>query len=244
MSSPYPIIGVNTNLEPEEAGGDLTRIKPAYWESVVQAGGLPVMMPQLDDPKMIDAFLDRVDGFVMIGGDDLSAAKMGSPGPPTTVTLHPRRERTDFLLLERLLERGIPTLAICLACQQLNVIYGGTLYRDLPFDGPPVLLRHFSKLGGPTPTHAIAIAPGSALHGVLGDAEATVNSFHHQAVREPGRGLARTAWAPDGVTEALEVEALPFFLGVQWHPERMMPTDAGARKLFAALIRHALKSGS
>lgn len=242
MTSSYPIIGINTNLEPEEDGGDLTRIKPAYWESVIHEGGLPVLMPQLDDPRLIDAFLDRVDGFMMIGGDDLSPTKMGSPGPPTTVTLHPRRERTDFLLLERLLERAVPTLAICLACQQLNVIYGGSLYRDLPCDGPPVLLRHFSKLGGPTPTHPIAIAPGSALHGVLGVDEATVNSYHHQAVRDVGSGLARTAWAPDGITEAIEVESLPFFVGVQWHPERMMPNDSGARKLFAALVRHALKS--
>lgn len=242
MTSPYPMIGINTNLEPEEDGGDLTRIKPAYWEAVVHEGGLPLMMPQLDDPRMIDAFLDRVDGFVLIGGDDLSAQKMGSPGPATSVALHPRRERTDFLLLQRLLERAIPTLAICLACQQLNVIHGGTLYRDLPFDGPPVLLRHFSKVG-PTPTHAITIEPGSALHRVLGATEATVNSFHHQSVRELGRGLARTAWSADGLTEAIEVEALPFFVGVQWHPERMMPGDAGARKLFAALMEHALKSG-
>lgn len=241
MSKPYPIIGINTNFEPEEGGGDLTRIKPAYWESIVAAGALPVLMPQLEDPRMIDAFIDRVDAFLMIGGDDISAARLGSPGPPPTVTLTPRRERSDFMLLERLLERGTPTLAICLACQQLNVIFGGTLYRDLPTDGPAVLLRHFSK-AGPNPRHNVAVVPGSALHRALDASdEIEVNSFHHQAVREVGRGLARTAWAPDGVTEAVEVEALPFFVGVQWHPERMMPREESARKLFAALVAHAVK---
>lgn len=241
MTSHFPIIGINTNFEPEESGGELTRIKPSYWESIVAVGALPVLMPQLEDRKMIDAFIERVDGFLMIGGDDITAGRLGSAGPPTTVTLTPRREHSDFLLLERLLERGTPTLAICLACQQLNVIFGGTLYRDLPTDGPAVLLRHFTKAGR-APRHDIAIASGSALHRALGAAEETqVNSFHHQAVRELGRGLARTAWAPDGITEAIEVEALPFFVGVQWHPERMMPREESARKLFAALVAHAVK---
>lgn len=240
MTNPYPIIGINTNFEPEESGADLTRIKPAYWQAIVDAGGLPVLMPQLDDARMIDTFLSRVDGFLMIGGDDLSDAKMGSPGPPTTITLHPRREKTDFMLLERLLERAVPTLAICLACQELNMIHGGTLYRDLPFDGPPVLLRHFNKGGGPAPTHAIEIASGSALHRTLGAGEAVVNSSHHQAIRDVGRGLTKTAWSPDGLTEAIEVDALPFFIGVQWHPETM-PQDAAARKLFAGLLKSVIK---
>jgi putative glutamine amidotransferase len=241
MTSPFPIIGINTNYEPEPGGGEMTRIKPAYWQTVVDAGGLPVLMPQLDDQAMIDAFLDRVDGFVMIGGDDLSDRVLGSPGPPTAIPLTPLREKSDFTLLDRLLERRIPTLAICLACQQLNVLHGGTLYRDLPWDGPAVLMRHYSRLGGPGPNHALEIEPGSALNQALGATEAEVNSFHHQAIREVGGGLVRTAWAPDGITEAIEVEGQPFFLGVQWHPERMRQAES-TRKLFAALLHHAVKS--
>lgn len=242
MATTYPTIGINTNFEPEEGGGDLTRIKPAYWQAIAEAGGLPLLMPQLDEARMIDAFIDRVDGFLMIGGDDISDERMGSAGPPTAVTLHPQREKTDFLLLERLLERRVPTLAICLGCQQLNVLRGGTLYRDLPTDGPPVLLRHFSRMGGPGPRHGIEIAPGSTLARVLKTGEATVNSYHHQAIRELGRGLTRTAWAPDGITEAVEAEEQPFFVGVQWHPERMRREET-ARKLFAALLHYAVKSG-
>lgn len=240
MTEHRPIIGINTALEPDCEGG-MTSIRPAYWEAIAQAGGIPLLMPQLEEPALIKAFLDQVDGFLMIGGDDLSSHKIGALALPTAVVLDPRRERSDFLLLEQLLERRIPTLSICLACQELNALFGGTLYQDLPFDGPPVLIRHYNKGGGPSLTHSVAVAEESLLGSIWGGAsEVTVNSSHHQAVREVGAGLRRAAWAPDGITEAIEVVDHPFFIGVQWHPERMAG-DSFQRKLFAALVRKILK---
>jgi len=234
-----PLIGLNTSLEPD-AEGWLTGLRPAYWEAVVQAGGVPVLMPQLGDPALIEAFLERVDGFMMIGGDDLSPERLGTLPLPTTVAVDPRRERSDFLLLERLLARKIPTLSICLACQEINVIHGGTLYQDLPFDGPPVLIRHYSRSGGVTPTHPVSVGEDSSLSAIWeGTADVTVNSSHHQAIHGLGAGLRRVAWAPDNLTEGVEVEGQPFFLGVQWHPERM-PDDPLQRKLFAALVHKAI----
>jgi putative glutamine amidotransferase len=246
MSQKLPIIGINTSLEPDDAGG-LTGIRPVYWEAVVQAGGMPVLMPQLQDPAMIEAFVDRVDAFLMVGGDDLTPPPQEGPAPATVIPVDPRRQRSDFMLLERLLARRVPTLAICLAFQELNVLHGGSLYQDLPFDGPPVLIRHYAKARGVKVTHTVTVAGESGLCRLWeGAGEALVNSCHHQAVRRLGSGLRRAAWAPDGITEAVEVEGQPFFLGVQWHPERMlgperMMGDERQRKLFGALLQCALK---
>lgn len=227
-------------LEPDPDGG-FTAIRPAYWEAIVQAGGVPVLLPQVEDPALIDAFLERVDGFLMIGGDDLSPRRTGTPANPTSIIIDPRRERTDFVLLERLLARRMPTLAICLAFQELNVLHGGSLYQDLLFDGPPGVLRHYAK-GGAKAEHGLKLEKSSLLSDLWdGAEEATVNSSHHQAIRQLGGGLRALGWSPDGLIEAISVENPTFFLGVQWHPERMASGDARQRKLFAALVQEAVK---
>lgn len=235
-----PLIGLNLMLEPDDSGG-MSCLRPSYWESVAAAGGVPVLVPPLADPIALEAALAPLAGFVMIGGDDLPGERFGQPTLPTAVTLDPRRDAADALLLERLQARRLPLLAICLACQQLNVARGGTLYQDLPFDGPPgSAVRHLTRTGGRAPCHPLRLAPGSLLARLWdGAAEATVNSVHHQGIRALGRGLRPAAWAPDSLVEAFEAEDQPFCLGVQWHPERM-PDDPRQRKLFEALVMHAL----
>ncbi len=209
----------------------------------MRAGGLPILMPQLTEPAHLDAFLDRCDAFMMIGGDDIRAELFGERTLATVNPMEKIREQSDFALLEKLLTRRLPTLAICLACQELNVHRGGTLYQDLPYDGPQGEVRHATKandLGHLR--HTIRIRSDSRLARLWdGASEVVVNSYHHQAIRDLGRGMEAIAWAPDGVIEAVDLPGHPFFLAVQWHPERM-PEDLRQRKLFEELVKNGVNS--
>ena len=240
MTPHPPRIGITTQLE--ITGTRLmTGLRPPAWQAIVGAGGLPMLMPQLQEAALIDAFLDQVDGFLMVGGDDLPESRVGKPLPTVCTPIHPLRDRTDFLLLERLLARRIPTLALCLGMQELNVIHGGTLYLDLPADGPEGLIPHFRPEGDRLVSHPIVLEPESLPGRIWAEgAPETVNSCHHQAVRDLGQGLRRSAWAPDGLTEAIEVTGQPFFLGEQWHPEYLQ-NQPEHQKLFAALVSQAVQ---
>lgn len=237
--NPMPLIGINCDFFADRTTG-VAGVRPPYVEAVEAAGGAPVLLPMPGAPEVVETLLERLDGFVMIGGDDLSEQRLGVPTPATVVPIDPRRDRADFLLLEKLLEGRKPTLAICLACQQLNVLHGGTLYQDLASDGPPELIRHYRKIGTGLVDHPIRVESDSRLAGLWdGAREATVNSSHHQAIRDIGQGLRAAAWAPDGIVEAVVVENHPFFMGVQWHPEHMSD-DPRQRKLFEALVASAV----
>lgn len=241
MAARRPRIGLNTTFE-RGAEGERTAVRPGYWRAVEQAGGLPVLLPQLRDPETLREALAMLDGFVLIGGYDIRAERWGACSRPEVVPMEPEREATDFALLDLLIESRKPTLAICLGCQELNVARGGTLYQHLPADAPASTVNHNIKTGA-APAHAVDVAPGSLLAGALGSGgRVEVNSRHHQGIATPGRGLTVTARAEDGLPEAVELEGHPFLLGVQWHPEDMAG-DPRQENLFKSLVAASRKSG-
>lgn len=228
-----PIIGLNLD-DFADAGGAITGLRPNYIRAIERAGAIPLLLPHIEDPAALRDAIARVDGFLLTGGDDVSPERSGCGPVPTVVTMAPERERSDFALIDALLDSRKPTLCVCLGFQELNIRFGGTLYQDLAFDAPPSAVRHYAKLADP-PTHAVEVDPGSALAAALGaSGRVTVNSKHHQGVNKLGAGLKISARAPDGLVEGLEVEGLPFFVAVQWHPEAMPDSPEQAR-LFAAL---------
>jgi putative glutamine amidotransferase len=234
-----PRIGLNTTFE-RDAEGERTILKPKYWRAVERAGGLPILFPQLADPLALREALELLDGFVMIGGYDLKGDRWGARTPAAVTPIEPERETTDFALLDLLVETRKPTLAICLGCQELNVARGGTLYLDLPTDGPPQSLAHDGKRG--PATHPVQVEPGSLLARALGAAgRIEVNTRHHQGIARVGQAVRVTARADDGLAEGIELEDHPFCLGVQWHPEEI--DDDRQRGLFAALIEAARRTG-
>ena len=239
-----PVIGVGTTFEMDSEGG-ISAAKPRYWQAIVEAGGLPFLLPQLEGSEIIEGALRHVDGFLMIGGYDVRGEAFGQRSLSTVVRIEESRERTDFALLRALIESRKPTLALCLGFQELNVVQGGTLYQDILFDGPETSVPHYAQ-GGVIPKHAVEVTPNSRLARILGrDGRIDVNSTHHQAVAEVGAGLQVSARSEDGIVEAIEMPEHPFMIGVQWHPE-LMSDSREQQRLFAALVdeakRHAAEA--
>jgi putative glutamine amidotransferase len=214
-----PFIGINTDFIP--AGKTTTaqaRVAAGYFDAVVTAGGLPVLMPPLGKEPELDALLDRLDGVVLTGGLDLDPRRAGQPTHPAVMPMSARREESDRVLVRRILDRKVPVLGVGVGMQQLNVALGGSLFLHLPEEQPKAL-PHFDPSGGPH-RHIINLEPNTRLDEVYGGGELRVNSAHHQAVKTLGKGLRVCATSPDTVIEAVESTDPDWFcVGVQWHPE-------------------------
>jgi putative glutamine amidotransferase len=217
--STRPIIGINADFI---TAGKKTkahaRLNAGYFDSIVTAGGLPVVVPPLGKEREINAILDRVDGVVLSGGLDLDPRRQQLPMHASVQPMAERREENDRTLVRLVLERQLPVLAIGVGMQQLNVACGGSLYLHLPEDLPRSM-PHKDPFGE-THRHAVLLEHNSRLEEIYGGGEILVNSEHHQAVRQVGEKLRVGAKAPDGVIEAIESEDPNWFcIGIQWHPE-------------------------
>ncbi|HXF83071.1 MAG TPA: gamma-glutamyl-gamma-aminobutyrate hydrolase family protein, partial [bacterium] len=153
------------------------------------------------------------------------------------------RDAAELTLVKAALGRDLPVLGICRGVQVLNVASGGTLHQDLALAGLDRAAHEQQKAGrGPTDVaHPVMIADASRLARILGARRVVVNSFHHQAIKQPAPGFVVTARAPDGVVEGLEHPDRAFVVGVQWHPERMVAAHPAQRRLFAALVEAAAR---
>jgi putative glutamine amidotransferase len=201
-----------------------------YSDAVAKAGGLPVLLTHNADPREL---VRRLDALIIAGGNDVDPRLYGEvPGPEST-RLDPQRDRFELALVEAALEAQLPTLGICRGAQLINVAAGGTLIGDLP----PGEGEAHGVLDYPLGmrVHTVTFEPGTLAHGIYGD-EAFVNSFHHQAVRDLGRDVRASGFAPDGIVEAIEIDGHPV-LGLQWHPEFLDDPGPVFEWLFGAARR-------
>ncbi|WP_226531337.1 gamma-glutamyl-gamma-aminobutyrate hydrolase family protein [Microbacterium paraoxydans] len=183
-----------------------------YATSVLRAGGLPMHLPMDAAP---DDLVARVDGIVIVGGDDVDPRRYGQAPGPFTLAIDPGRDEFEFGVVEAAIEHGVPVLGVCRGAQLINVVRGGTLRQHLAHgEGESHGSYAYPRAHR---VHDVSTAPGSLMRELYGDTT-LVNSFHHQAVETPGRGVVVTGIAPDGVVEAIEVSGHPA-VGVQWHPE-------------------------
>ncbi len=217
----------------------------AYLSAVMAAGGAPVLVPLgLDEPRLFRA-LDRADGLLLAGGEDIAPALFGEEPHPNLGTVDADRDAAEMALARRALDMGAPLLAICRGIQVLNVAAGGTLYQDIPSQVPGALKHNcfYPEYPRDHIAHTVAIAPDSRLAAVVGQAAGSlaavpVNSLHHQSVKALGAGLRVVAQAPDGVVEAVEGTG-GWVLGVQWHPEELAASRADMGALFRAFVEAA-----
>jgi putative glutamine amidotransferase len=224
-----PLIGITSVYKVDEKDKmAYTLVNFAYVQAVAEAGGVPVVLPTIDDDRILRRYLQSLDGLILVGGGDVPPSAYGQQPHETVKPLPPQRYDFERKLITLWLASGKPILGICLGMQFTNVVAGGTLIQDIPSQiGTDVDHRAY---------HTVKIEPNSLLAKILGAEQARVFSSHHQAVGDLGMGLIVAARSEDGIVEALERVDGGFGLFVQWHPE--LTNDIKHRDaIFGALVR-------
>jgi putative glutamine amidotransferase len=241
-SAHRPRIGIPYRTQKEEVAKDRSRYD-LYVEAVRRANGEPVEISLNLLTSELKGIARSIDAFVLPGSPaDVNPALFSAARHPHCADADPARERTDFTLLEEAFGDQKPVLAICYGIQSLNVFLGGTLVQDIPSELHTSVQHNWvgRQQGAPEPFHSAQIDAGSRLSRLAGASDVRVNSSHHQAILEPGSNLRVAARATDGVIEAVEWTGdANWIVGVQWHPERMTPSDRLAQALFSDLVTAA-----
>ncbi len=238
MSSPLIGITVHPKTAPDRA--ELDELLEAIAQSVERAGGLPILIPLGLSEATLRGLYAQLGGLLLSGGGDIDPARYGADWHETIGGVNAERDRAEFVLARWATadDQVKPLFGICRGAQVLNVALGGTLYRDI--GEYPNAIRHTyptAEYAAQCP-HEIKVEEESALARIVGQPVISVNSLHHQAVKDVAPGLAVSARAPDGLVEAVELPHHPFVLAVQWHPE-CLPGWPEHRGLFEAFVAAA-----
>jgi len=235
-----PTIGLDCSLQVRTAAKrQRLEVYRDYTDAVERAGGVPVLLPVVEDPALVDSQLDLIDGLILVGGRDLTPKIYGARRHSKTQTMHPSRQLYDIELARAAIRRNLPVLGICGGLQLVNVVCGGDLIQHLP-DAVGDRVPHRGKAG--FVIHDIAIVPGTRLARIVGAERLEANSGHHQAAGRIGGGLRVSARSADDVVEALEAKGDTFCVCVQWHPEQLARRSAEHFALFRALVEAAGKT--
>jgi putative glutamine amidotransferase len=229
-------VGVS-GIRRQWAGAERQGVNSAYVQSLVAAGAVPLILPPAIGAAQAMGAIEGLDALVLSGGEDVDPAWYGAPASPDLGEVDRERDLFELALFAAARQRGLPILGICRGIQLVNVALGGTLWQHLPGERPSPV-EHDRRDARSTRTHAISLEPGSRAATVLGRTAMSVNSFHHQGIRELAPPLRATGWAEDGLVETVEGAAgTPWLLAVQWHPEEMhADAQAPERELFRALV--------
>ena len=241
-----PIIGITCNYDHRGTIGTVTNSGPDdqdwsfvavdYVRAVETAGGIPVTIPQFDDPAKALGVLERLDGLLISGGNDVAPEFYGEAIRDCSGLFFPMRDVLEIGLVKEAVKLKKPLLGICRGLQILNTAFGGTIYQDLRENGdygPHMVIAMPKHL----PSHSITLAEGSQIRAIYDNEEIRVNSFHHQAVHVLPDNAKVGASAPDGLVECVEYSGgHPFTIGVQWHPEMMQQSDDDQKRIFQALV--------
>ncbi len=221
-----PIIGLTANYE----GVDAT-LRDRYYKQVMAAGGTPVIIPPIANKEVLVNTLRHLDGLILTGGGDHNPLWFGEEPQPKLHNINRERDLAEMMLTRLAYNRQIPMLGICRGIQTLAIALGGKVAQDIK-----ATIKHSQDADRSEPTHSVSIAKDSTLYNIYRAEKIFVNSFHHQAVSEPGERFRVIAKSSDGIIEAIESSEYKSILGVQWHPEWL---EAEGEKIFGWLVSKA-----
>lgn len=227
-----PLIGVMPLYDEER---ESIWMLPGYLELIEENGGVPLILPLTDDKSTLFPFLSICDGFLFTGGHDIAPSlynedKLAACGPQSLI-----RDELEHFFMKEVIARDKPLLAICRGVQLLNILYGGTLYQDLPSEFE-TSINHQMKAPYDQIQHEVELIDNSLLQQILKRDKLGVNSYHHQAIKDLGAGVEITAVSSDGLVEGIFLPKAKFVLGVQWHPEFFSASTIENRALMDAFL--------
>lgn len=242
-----PLIAITGNY----SSGMCTMLE-GYFASVAAAGGSPVIIPPYADEALMDSLLEHIDGLILSGGGDIDPRLLGEEPLPQVGAPNVPRDAQELPLVRMAAQRQLPVLGICRGIQVMTAALGGKLWQDIYVQGGATLNHDQSPAPRHTTSHEVTVLPDTLLERIFfrssDDSRGSgllVNSFHHQAVREPAPGFRVSALSPDGIIEAVESTAYKSMLGVQWHPECMiLGGDDSMMPLFRWLVGEAASYAS
>ena len=238
-----PVIGITGNFDNPNC-----LLGNAYYQSVIRAGGTPVIIPPFrmneSTEQLLDDYLDRIDGILFSGGADLNPLLLGEQPLPQLHGINTERDEQELQLMKKAYNRQLPVLGICRGIQVMAAALGGEIHQDIYVaqqQGEPRYLtpmfKHSQEASRDTLSHTVKIDPDTILHAIYQTSVLPVNSFHHQAVKTAPEGFRVSATSLDGVIEAIESTEYKSVLGVQWHPECLQKTTD--KDVFDWLVKEA-----
>lgn len=232
-----PLIGIlsNITLPNENTTLNIERVfvGKTYIEAVEKSGGIPIVVPVNTNEENIRKIIEVVDGIIISGGVDVNPVLYNEEPIEELGYIHPDIDEFDLLAIKIAIELKKPIFGICRGAQIINVALGGSLYQDISY--AKSYLKHFQEAKSYVGTHYIEVVDNSVLYEILGK-KILVNSYHHQSIKELGKGLKPIAYSKDGIVEAIQGNDDKFILGVQWHPEMMASYDENMLGIFKMFI--------
>jgi putative glutamine amidotransferase len=242
-----PLIGVTTQTL--QAIDNIPEGLPHSWvmneryvTALATVGAAPVLIPLLEDDDALRALYESLDGIFVPGGVDVDPASYGCTAHELCGRTDVPRDRVELMMSKWATAEGKPLLGVCRGMQIMNVAAGGTLHQDTTVHFPNAIKHDYFPNAGYARdyiAHDAAVVGGTRLHSIVGSETIRINSMHHQGIERLGTGLVISATAPDGLAEAIEGDGNAFCIGVQWHPEMLIESDAGARALFRSFVEAA-----
>ncbi|QEN04699.1 gamma-glutamyl-gamma-aminobutyrate hydrolase family protein [Thiospirochaeta perfilievii] len=235
-----PVIGLTAFTQPTPQKKRVN-VSYHYIESIEMAGGIPIVIPECRHPDIAKTYLDRIDGLIISGGDDVSPYLYGENPINEVEYFSVERDQFEIALVKGAIKRGIPVFGICRGIQIINVALGGTLFQDIRVQTGSEFGHNPKAMPVDRLYHKVVIEDNTTLRTLFKEKLFLVNSFHHQAIKEFGEGLYASAYSQDGIIEAIEMRGNKFVYGVQWHPEDLTRDYPEFRALFQHLMDLALE---
>jgi putative glutamine amidotransferase len=235
-----PLIGITTNQSQNAYGQPTIMLMQSYVKAVIQAGGVPILIPSLITEDGWDALYCRLDGILFSGGGDIGLEHFSGEPHPRIDGVDLARDSIELNLVQTATADGKPFLGICRGCQVVNVALGGTLYTHIPDQLPNALDHDYPGNKRAILVHEVKIEEATHIAEIYGEPIIQVNSLHHQGLKEIGPSLRVAGYSPDGLVEAIELPDHPFGLAVQWHPEWLTDQES-TRKLFRKFVESSTR---
>ncbi|MFZ5642217.1 MAG: gamma-glutamyl-gamma-aminobutyrate hydrolase family protein [Bacillota bacterium] len=236
-----PLIGITCSLDEEKGCYCIGKM---YAEAVEAGGGIPVPLAYSSDENVLKGVSRILNGLILSGGGDVDPVYFGEEPVPAVGEVCPDRDMFEINMARRALKNNIPVLGICRGMQVLNIAAGGDIFQDIGNRPGGPGIKHFQQAPRWHPTHQINIDKGTVLASILGEGPIRVNSYHHQAVRNPAPGFIISARSQDGLAEAIESGNYLFALGIQCHPETLWQRRPAFLALFKRLVEVASGKGT